>query len=227
MAKVWEERYKYEEDTYLTVMKTTLFFSGDGFSVYDSETRLLFRVDSYGGPDTSSQRQIFLMAPDGRSLLTLRRKWPSLHHRWEGYAGEFKDGSKPAFSVRLSSMMSSSGSVTVEMNDSAREEYEIEGCFAKRSCTVYAAATRSVVAEIRRKVDASVQMVLGKDVFVLCVKAGFDGAFAMALVLVLDQICAADQEGAQDDALEVPEREPPLCEVPAAVNFTTENQNVV
>lgn len=44
------------------------------------------------------------------------------------------------------------------------------------------------MAEIRRKVDPTTSVMLGKEVFWLCVKPGFDGAFAMALVLVLDQI---------------------------------------
>uniref|UniRef100_A0A7C9DSQ7 Uncharacterized protein n=2 Tax=Opuntia streptacantha TaxID=393608 RepID=A0A7C9DSQ7_OPUST len=68
------------------------------------------------------------------------------------------------------------------------EEYQIEGSFSNRCCTVYDAMTREVVAEIRRKVDASANVVLGKDVFSLLVKPGFDAAFAMGLVLVLDQI---------------------------------------
>uniref|UniRef100_A0A7C8ZT03 Uncharacterized protein n=1 Tax=Opuntia streptacantha TaxID=393608 RepID=A0A7C8ZT03_OPUST len=68
------------------------------------------------------------------------------------------------------------------------EEYHIEGSFSNRCCTVYDAMTREVVAEIRRKVDASANVVLGKDVFSLLVKPGFDAAFAMGLVLVLDQI---------------------------------------
>lgn len=48
------------------------------------------------------------------------------------------------------------------------------------------------MAEIRRKVDASTNVVLGKDVFSLSLKPGFDGAFAMGLVLVLDQIDGDD-----------------------------------
>lgn len=44
------------------------------------------------------------------------------------------------------------------------------------------------MANIRRKVDASTNVVLGKDVFMLSLKPGFGGAFVMALVLVLDQI---------------------------------------
>ncbi|KAI3803470.1 hypothetical protein L1987_31622 [Smallanthus sonchifolius] len=48
------------------------------------------------------------------------------------------------------------------------------------------------MAEIRRKVDASTNVMLGKDVFLLTLKPGFDGAFAMGLVLVLDQINGDD-----------------------------------
>lgn len=71
------------------------------------------------------------------------------------------------------------------------EEYHIEGSFAQRCCTMYD-TTREVMAEIRRKVDASSNVVLGKDVFSLLIKPGFDAAFAMGLVLVLDQISADD-----------------------------------
>lgn len=48
------------------------------------------------------------------------------------------------------------------------------------------------MAEVKRKVDASRKVVLGKDVFLLSLKPGFDGAFAMGLVLVIDQIYGDD-----------------------------------
>lgn len=48
------------------------------------------------------------------------------------------------------------------------------------------------MAEIRRKVDTSTNVTLAKDVFSLSIKPGFDGTFAMGLVLVLDQICGDD-----------------------------------
>lgn len=119
---------------------------------------------------------------------------PSLHQRWEGYAGEFKEGSsKPIFSVRRSSIIGTSG-VTVEMYNPSGEEFQIEGSFAHRSCTIYATSSRTTVAEIRRKVDSGANVVLGKDVFLLCIKPGFDATFAMSLVLVLDQITAGGDE---------------------------------
>ncbi|KAJ7002884.1 protein LURP-one-related 12-like [Populus alba x Populus x berolinensis] len=115
---------------------------------------------------------------------------PSLHQRWEGYIGEGTDGSNPIFSVRRTSMIGRC-TVTVEVCGNPGEEYQIEGSFATRSCTILN-TVKEAVAEIRRKVDASTDVVLGKDVLSLCLKPGFDGAFAMGLVLILDQINGYD-----------------------------------
>ncbi|CAL1384506.1 unnamed protein product [Linum trigynum] len=188
--------FVHQEEKHFTVFKTSLFFANDGFTVYDcSSGELVFRVDSYG-PDARDRDELVLMDAHGRCLLTVRKKRPSLHQRWEGFLGERKEGQKAMFSVRRSSMIGRSG-MSVQVYDNPGEEYEIEGSYGSRSCTVVDAARGAAVAEIRRKVDASTNVVLGKDVFSLAVKPGFDGAFAMGLVLVLDQICGGDL--AEDD----------------------------
>lgn len=181
---VVDEAFVFEEETYLTVLKTSLFYAGDGFTVYNCKGQLVFRVDTYG-PDVDKS-ELVLMDPSGKCLLTVRRKRPSLHNRWEGFLGERVEGQKPVFSVRRSSMIGRSG-LTVDMYENPGEEYHIEGSFAHRNCTIMNSEKESV-AEIRRKVDASANVILGKDVFWLSLKPGFDGAFAMGLVLVLDQI---------------------------------------
>ncbi|KAK8584751.1 hypothetical protein V6N13_138700 [Hibiscus sabdariffa] len=181
--------YIYEEEKHLTVLKTSLFFANDGFTVYDCKGQLVFRIDSYG-PDPRDKAEVVLMDAHGRCLLTVRKKRPSLHHRWEGFLGERSEGQKPVFSVRRSSIIGRCG-MAVEVFNNPGEEYQIEGNFGQRSCTVFNAAKESV-AEIKRKVDASTNVVLGKDVFLLSLKPGFDGAFAMGLVLVLDQINGDD-----------------------------------
>ena len=67
------------EETNLTVRKTSLFFSGDGFTVYDCKGSLVFRVDSYGGPNNRDTDEVVLMDAHGRCLLTLRRKVATLY----------------------------------------------------------------------------------------------------------------------------------------------------
>ncbi|KAK8551177.1 hypothetical protein V6N13_119661 [Hibiscus sabdariffa] len=181
--------YIYEEEKHLTVLKTSLFFANDGFTAYDCKGQLVFRVDSYG-PAPRDKAEVVLMDAHGRCLLTVRKKRPSLHHRWEGFLGERSEGQKPVFSVKRSSIIGRCG-MTVEVFNTPGEEYQIEGNFGQRSCTIFNVAKESV-AEIKRKVDASTNVVLGKDVFLLSLKPGFDGAFAMGLVLVLDQINGDD-----------------------------------
>ncbi|XP_022777128.1 protein LURP-one-related 12-like [Durio zibethinus] len=181
--------YIYDEEKHLTVLKTSLFFANDGFTVYDCKGQLVFRVDSYG-PDPRDKGEVVLMDAHGRCLLTVRKKRPSLHHRWEGFLGERSEGQKPIFSIKRSSIIGRCG-MMVEVFNNPGEEYQIEGSFGQRSCTIFNAAKESV-AEIKRKVDASTNVVLGKDVFLLSLKPGFDGAFAMGLVLVLDQINGDD-----------------------------------
>ncbi|KAK4479728.1 hypothetical protein RD792_015260 [Penstemon davidsonii] len=194
-----EEGFVYTEETHLTVRKTSLFFPGDGFTAYDSKGQLLFRVDSYG-PDAGDTGEVVLMDASGRCILTLRRKRPSLHQRWEGFIGEgLEEGQdKPIFSVRRSSIIGRS-SVTVEVYKNPSEEYyQIEGSFACRNCTVFN-SDKEGVAEIRRKVDCTTNVVLGKDVFSLSVKAGFDCAFAMGLVLVLDRIHGGGDDNEEEE----------------------------
>ncbi|KAF2293191.1 hypothetical protein GH714_038798 [Hevea brasiliensis] len=186
---VVDSGFVYEEEKHLTVLKTSLFFANDGFTVYDCNGQLVFRVDSYG-PDARDTGEVVLMDAHGRCLLTMRKKRPSLHHRWEGYIGERTEGQKPIFSVRRSSIIGRC-SVAVEVYENPGEEYQIEGSFANRCCTILNAKKESV-ADIKRKVDASTNVVLGKDVFSLRLKPGCDGAFAMGLVLVLDQINGDD-----------------------------------
>ncbi|GFY96956.1 LURP-one-like protein [Actinidia rufa] len=110
---VVENGFTYEEETHLTVLKTSLFFAGDGFTVYDCKGELVFRVDSYG-QDAHDHAELVLMDAYGHCLLTIRQKRPSLHQRWEGFRGERKHGEKPIFSVRRSSMIGRS-TVTVEV----------------------------------------------------------------------------------------------------------------
>lgn len=70
---VVDECFCCEKETQLTVLKTSLFFAGDGFAVYDSKGQVLFRVDSYG-PDAREKDQLVLMDAAGKCLLTVRRK---------------------------------------------------------------------------------------------------------------------------------------------------------
>lgn len=70
---VVDERFCFEEETHLTVHKTSVFFPGDGFIVYDPHGHLLFRFDSYG-PRSRPLDELVLMDAAGMCLLTFSRK---------------------------------------------------------------------------------------------------------------------------------------------------------
>ncbi|KAJ0971234.1 hypothetical protein J5N97_019193 [Dioscorea zingiberensis] len=216
MMVVVGETYCGAEERQLTVRKTSVFYPGDGFAAYDHPTgELVFRVDTYGrGPALATD--LVLMDPSGASILTLRKKWPSLHQRWEGYLGDRMEGQKPLFTVKRSSIFGGErAGVSVEVHDTENSkgtEYRIEGSFAQRCCRVLYLDNRPVedgdedgtsgkdrggvvvAAEIKRKVDEHAHVVLSRDVFCLDVRPHFDAAFAMGLILVLDQISSDDDD---------------------------------
>ncbi|KAH9289871.1 hypothetical protein KI387_033988, partial [Taxus chinensis] len=178
-----DERYCSETATTLTVWNKSLVFAGEGFTVFDSNGNLLFRVDTFD--------DLLLMDAQGKPLLTLCRKLPSLHQRWEGFLGDKADGQKPLFTVRKSSILPTKNCVQVFMNCGffwkPCADYEIEGSFSQRCCSIYANAPRIPAAQVKRKCGAA-GIMLGKDVFSLCIERGFDQAFIMGLIIVLNQI---------------------------------------
>jgi uncharacterized protein YxjI len=72
-----DEKFCFPEETHLTVRKTSVFFPGDGFIVYDPNGDVLFRFDSYG-PDSKPKDELVLMDASGKCLLTLLRKVSAL-----------------------------------------------------------------------------------------------------------------------------------------------------
>lgn len=69
-----------------------------------------------------------------------------------------------------------------------RYAYMIEGSYRNRSCKVVESESKKVVAETRKKEAISGGVSYGVEVFQLIVQPGFDSGFAMALVLLLDQM---------------------------------------
>lgn len=69
-----DDVFIHGEEKSLTVRKTSLFFAGDGFTVYDCKGRLVFRVDSYGGPNTRDTDEVVLMDAHGRLITSSERR---------------------------------------------------------------------------------------------------------------------------------------------------------
>eukprot|EP01018_Ginkgo_biloba_P036917 Gb_03478 [translate_table: standard] len=174
----------------LTVWKKSLLFSGNGFTVFDSTGNLVFRVDRYG---STVEGEVVLMDAVGKSLLTLRHKMPFLPHRWEGFHGDRVEGQKPAFTVKRSSMLGIKSPVQVFMSSGylkKQSDYYVQGSFRERSCTIHSSDS-TIAAQVSRKCATS-KIMLERDVFSLVVQPGYDQAFIMGLIIVLDHLSHED-----------------------------------
>ncbi|CDP12084.1 unnamed protein product [Coffea canephora] len=189
-----------ETCTSLTVWRKSLIFSCEGFTVFGSDGSLVYRVDSYTGRGRRPG-QVILMDGSGKPILTIsRRKKLGLVDSWLVYEGEVdeycsnkKSVIEPIFCVRKSlNVLQPNFNVLAYvyrgggMSDK-RHSYVVEGSYAHRSCKVLD-GSRRVVAEIKRKEATVGGVSFGLEVFLLIVQPGFDSGFAMALVLLLDQI---------------------------------------
>ncbi|KAE8656942.1 putative pentatricopeptide repeat-containing protein [Hibiscus syriacus] len=159
--------YIYEEEKHLTVLKTSLFFANDGFTVYDCKGQLVFRVDSYG-PDPRDKAEVVLMDAHGRCLLTVRKKAEfasPVGRVFRRKIGGSETGLQREKIIDNRTVWDDSGGVQQSRGRSTRLK-EISDSEAARSSM--------------------------RTFFLLSLKPGFDGAFAMGLVLVLDQVIGDD-----------------------------------
>ncbi|XWS71502.1 hypothetical protein CRYUN_Cryun03dG0143200 [Craigia yunnanensis] len=169
----------------LTVWKKSLLFNCNGFTVFDAKGDLVFRVDNYM---EANKGEILLMDASGWPLLTIRRKKMSLGDSWLVYEGETL--MNPTLSVRKSvNILNKCLAYVIPGNTNNRNNiiYEIEGSYSQRCCAVYD-DKRRLVAEIKRK-EAVGGVAIGTDVFSLIIQPDTIRAdFAMALVILLDQM---------------------------------------
>ncbi|KAJ1405971.1 Tubby-like, C-terminal [Sesbania bispinosa] len=185
--------------TSLTVWRKSLVISCKGFTVIDSYGNLVYRVDNY----IVHPHEVILMDASGNSVLTMRRRRKlGLVDSWFVYEGETgnqcarrsKSRESPVCCVRKSvNILNGNPKVQAYVyrvaSDSGKRHaaFTVEGSYADRTCKVLDECKRAV-AEIKRKEANSKDASFGIEIFQLVVQPGFDPAFAMALVLLLDQM---------------------------------------
>ncbi|KAJ8764941.1 hypothetical protein K2173_010406 [Erythroxylum novogranatense] len=181
----------------LTVWRKSLILSCKGFTVINSNGDLIYRVDSYAG----RPEELLLMDGLGKSVLTVRRrkKLGVLLDSWFVYEGgdtghccaTNQVSSNPTWHVTKHNNLLKPNQKALAHVFRGRSErghcYVIEGSYTHRSCKILD-GSRKEVAEIKRK-EASINGVsFGLEVFLLVLEPCFDPGFAMALVLILDQM---------------------------------------
>ncbi|XP_010931513.1 protein LURP-one-related 8-like [Elaeis guineensis] len=175
--------------------KSSMAFPGtDGFSVYDSNGRLAFRVDNYSRRHNCFTGELLLMDGNGRALMALRPQILSMHGRWSGFKGD--DGLKTktryhVFSMRRRSIFQSGDKAEVFIgspNDqSPTPTFQIEGYFRRRCCKIRDSKGKEVAQICPKKANNSVM--LGNDVFSLVIQPEVECELIMAFLIIMDRIC--------------------------------------
>ncbi|KAJ1686615.1 hypothetical protein LUZ63_018005 [Rhynchospora breviuscula] len=179
--------------------KSSMSFQGtDGFSIFDSQGKLAFRVDNYSRRHKYLTREIILLDGSGKPLLALRPQILSMHDRWNAYSVEDcpNDRSKvPIFSVRRCAILQNTDSSEVFIGCSKTDNnrlipsFAIDGCFEKRCCRITDSKGKEVAKISRKKNSGEVPVMLSDDVFSLILHPGVDCQIIMALVVIMDRIC--------------------------------------
>ncbi|XP_058732075.1 protein LURP-one-related 17 [Vicia villosa] len=186
----------------LTVWKKSLLMNCKGFTVIDSCGNLVYRVDNY----SLHPQELVLMDASGNSLLTMRRhRKLGLVDNWCVYEGDLgnhctrrtrtcRTRKSPVCCVTKSvNILNGNSNVQAYVyrvasgSDNRRAAFTVEGSYAQRTCKVLDECKKAV-AEIKRKETNTKDVSFGVEIFQLVAHPGFDPGFAMALVLVLDQM---------------------------------------
>ncbi|KAG2332490.1 hypothetical protein Bca52824_003670 [Brassica carinata] len=168
----------------LTVWKKSLLFNCDGFTVYNSNGNLVFRVDNYMN---SPRDNIVLMDACGLPLLSIRRKKLSLGDCWAVYDGETQRD--PIFTAKKNVSILTNKRSLAWVSAKKTVLYEVEGSYGQKSCKIVdVRRNNKKTAEIKKK-DAMVGGgSFGKDVFKLIVESDMEPRVGMALTIILDQM---------------------------------------
>ncbi|TVU50647.1 hypothetical protein EJB05_02026, partial [Eragrostis curvula] len=199
----------HQPAVYTVWKRSSMGFQGtDGFSVYDADGGLAFRVDNYSRRRKLFAGELLLMDGQGIPLLALRPQILSMRDQWNCYRASEEAGDKSTgrrqhlFSMRKCSLVQQSGDeAEVHMctttapstvhNSQQVPSFRIQGSFWRRSCKIRKGDDGKEVARItRKKTGAALESVtLGDDVFSLTVMPNADCAMIMAFVVIMDRIC--------------------------------------
>ncbi|KAL5720744.1 hypothetical protein ACHQM5_013383 [Ranunculus cassubicifolius] len=172
----------------LTVWKTSLLLKCKGFTVFDTNGNLAYRVDNY---QSSNRADIVLMNAHGNPLLTVHHsKKFTISDNWIVYDRE--TDIKPLFLVKRKLNLLSSKLFAEVTSGSGNKTvlYRIEGSYGKGCCAVYNEKKRMIV-EMKRKESVVCGVTFGGDVFNLTMQPEVDPMVGMSLVIVLEQMLAS------------------------------------
>ncbi|KAJ0987499.1 hypothetical protein J5N97_005855 [Dioscorea zingiberensis] len=178
-------------ETMFMVRKRPNVINGGGFVVMNLGQKVVFSVDGCG--ILGAKGELIVRDGDGASTLFIRKKGGivqalSFEKRWKGYLMDQYEGtpSKLVFSLRepIRSCIAVNTAIKVSIavpKEHKDWDYEVRGSFMDKSCTIND-RRGDVVAEV------GVGLMKSKELYYVLVKAGYDRAFVVGIIAILDNI---------------------------------------
>ncbi|XP_004980121.1 protein LURP-one-related 5 [Setaria italica] len=205
-----DDHHLVQPALYTVWKRSSMGFHGNyGFSVYDADGALAFRVDNYSRRRKLFAGELLLMDGQGAPLLALRPQIINMRDQWNCYRAleEASDKSSSRrqhlFSMRKCSLVQSndeaevhiSGCITSSDHDAQAPSFRVHGSFWRRSCKIRKGNGEEVARVTRKKAGAlSETVTLSEDVFSLTTMPNVDRTMIMAFVVILDRICQRPYE---------------------------------
>ncbi|CAM0873140.1 unnamed protein product [Alopecurus aequalis] len=175
-----------EQREVFTIWMKSLVLNGSGCTVFDSDGRIVYRVDNYGSHNSVD---VCLMDITGSVVLQVLKRFG----RWDGYRlGNWKTKEpdaprgRPWFTV-VSKKWGGGPSCEFRSDRGRAVRYKMDGGRrrqqAARASWIVDAATGVAVAEVKRKLTAT-GVSLGEDVLTLVVEPNVDHSLIMGLLVV-------------------------------------------
>ncbi|XP_020585931.1 protein LURP-one-related 15-like [Phalaenopsis equestris] len=154
----------------------------------DAAGNVLFRAQdsSWGGFTQLSDAA-------GHTILTMKAKFRTMHHRWQAFRGESTEGTDLLFTLRRSSAFQLHDEWFVFLAANAKEEncdFKIVGSYSKKNYTIYKGDSSFVVAQLSK--EHKLNLELEKHAFGATITANCDYSFVVALIAIFHVVYAID-----------------------------------
>ncbi|KAF5937125.1 hypothetical protein HYC85_024631 [Camellia sinensis] len=190
MAKIYPQTptcssYMTSTRETFTIWMKSLVFHGNGCTVFNSNGKIVYRIDNY---DKKSSNEVYLMDLQGKVLFSIRRKKLSFLGHWDIYkwsGSKMNKLEKPWYQARTNSNFlgrEMACHVTLGRDKAKVISYRIIGLAGKLAFKI-TDSHGGLVAEVKQK-QLSSGVVLGDDVLSLVVEPRTDHSLVMALVTV-------------------------------------------
>ncbi|XP_010911020.2 protein LURP-one-related 6 [Elaeis guineensis] len=189
IAPVVSKIYCSSSQTTLMVRRRPRMVNGGGFVVMNANQNVVFKVDGCG--ILGIKGELILRDGDGAPILLIHKKGGvvqalSAHNLWNSYVMDYEEPSKLVFSLREpKSRLLRNGSIKISTDTNGRNKdwgFEVKGSFIKRACTIND-RRGNVVAQV-----GLMEMMANKDFYHVVVQPGYDQAFVIGVIAILDNI---------------------------------------